>query len=211
MRTLEEWTNLPIHQLPHEGSRDSSSFGALKEVDHAARREHCDWQMSSRLREDGIGMLVPDVQSFRTYATMLGLRCRLEIADGQYDKAAYTLQTILQFAPARQRHGVPHRRPRGQRHGGAGHRPGRGVDRSPRRAEPVLVADDLPRPFIDLRRPMEGEKLMLYAELPRPPPWRRSGSGRSRRRRSSRSSTGSPPCPARAVSAAARSGSWRPP
>jgi hypothetical protein len=70
----------------------------LKEVDRAARRSYCDWEMNARLREDGIGLLLPDLQSFRVFAGLLKMRARKELLAGRYDQAARTLQTGLALA-----------------------------------------------------------------------------------------------------------------
>lgn len=70
----------------------------LKEIDLGARRIHCDWEMIDRIREEGFGMLIPDVQSFRTYGTLLSLRTRLHLLDRNYDSAIHSLQTHITLA-----------------------------------------------------------------------------------------------------------------
>src|SRR5262249_6834431 len=67
----------------------------FRELDLGARREYCDWGFTERVRSEGIGMLLPDVQSFRLYANALALRTRLHLADGNFDRAAYSLQTAF--------------------------------------------------------------------------------------------------------------------
>lgn len=138
----------------------------LKEVDRAARRAHCDWEMTQRVREEGISLLLPDVQSMRHFARMLAVRGRLELADGEYDKAGYTFQTALQM--------------------------GRHVAAAPTLIQALVgvaitavtldqveewvgmpgspnlywALTNLPQPFIDLRTPYQGERLMLDNLLP---------------------------------------------
>src|SRR5262249_25432074 len=111
-------------------------------------------------------MPLPDIQGFREYALLLALRCRLEIADKDYGKAVYTLQTGFAL--------------------------GRHVSEAPTlinalvgnaicnimlgRVEELIQAPGapnlywglgaLPRPLIDLRKGLQGEKLMLEAEFP---------------------------------------------
>ena len=65
----------------------------LREVDRGARCESCDWHMVERLRKDGPGLLIPDMQGIREFGKLLAVRARLEMADGHFDKALYTLQT----------------------------------------------------------------------------------------------------------------------
>ncbi len=162
---LDEWLDRPLREV-----RDKLPFGpnlpALRELDLGARRETCDWEMTERVREEGYGLLVPDVQAFRESALLLAWRGRLEIGDGNHTAAVHTLQTGLRF--------------------------GRHVAEGPTlihalvgrtmcmnmlgRVEELMQAPgapnlywaltDLPRPLIDLRKPLQGEKLALEAELP---------------------------------------------
>jgi hypothetical protein len=138
----------------------------LRDVDRAARREYVDWEMAERLRREGYFTLMPDVQGLRQIATLLVVRARLEIAAGDSDRAVYTLQTGLTLA--------------------------RHVGRAPTLIQALVgiaVADmmltqleellqqpgapnlywaltDLPRPFADLRRALQGDKLSLLGTLP---------------------------------------------
>jgi hypothetical protein len=138
----------------------------LQEVDRASRRAYCDWELTPRVREDGISFLLPDMQSLRLFGMMLAVRGRLELADGQFDKAAYTFQTGLQMGRY------------------AGHGPTLiqglvgvaittmtlnqveewvGVSGSPNL---YWALTELPQPFVDLRMGFQGEKLMLENLLP---------------------------------------------
>ena len=141
-------------------------WGMLKEVDRGARRAYCDWEMTPRLREEGISMLLPDVQGLREFGRYLRLRAKLELADGQFDKAAYSLQTGLQL---------------GQH---AAHGPtliqglvGAAITNvmlneveewvgAPGSPNLYWALTDLPQPFIDLRMGFQGERLMLDNLLP---------------------------------------------
>jgi hypothetical protein len=135
-------------------------------MDLAARRESCDWEMTSRIRKEGIRMLVPDVQGFREYSILLAMRSRLELADRDYAKAAYTLQTG--FALGRHVGEAPN---------AISALVGKATCHNmlSRVEEWIQIPDapnlywaltNLPRPLIDLRKPLEGEKLMLEAEFP---------------------------------------------
>jgi len=138
----------------------------LEEVDRGARRAYCDWEMTERLREQGIALLLPDIQDMRQIARVLQLRARFEIFDGKPEQVQRTLQTGLML--------------------------GRHVSEGPtliqslvgnaittimlneveqwigRPGAPNLYwpLTDLPRPYIDLRRPLQGEKLFLEQLLP---------------------------------------------
>ncbi|HEY1380965.1 MAG TPA: hypothetical protein VGF55_29465 [Gemmataceae bacterium] len=137
----------------------------LKEVDRAARRAYCDWELTPRLREDGVNLLIPDVQEMRQFARYLKLRAKLELADRDFDKAAYTLQTGFQM--------------------------GRHVAEGPTLIQALVGAAitatmltevgewveapgspnlywalGLPQPFVDLRTPLQGERIWLDNLLP---------------------------------------------
>src|SRR5262249_6778260 len=94
VNTYEQLSNAlttPLKDLPRKSwVLDSPQ---LREIDLAARREYCDWQLTERVKKEGIGLLLPDVQSFRQFAVFIAYRARLQIAAGQYDQAIYTLRT----------------------------------------------------------------------------------------------------------------------
>ena len=138
----------------------------LREVDLAARREYCDWQLTERIKKEGIGLLLPDVQSLRQFAVLLAYRARLLIAAGQYDQAIYTLRTGMAM--------------------------GRHVAEAPtfinalvgvaisqlmlKQLEDLIQApnspnlywalSELPVPYINLRSSMQAEKIFLQATIP---------------------------------------------
>lgn len=155
---------MPLGKMP----RDPTVLlaGALKEVDRGARREYCDWELTPRIREDGPMLLLPDLHSFRQFGQMLALRARLEMVDGHLDQAVATFQTALALG----------------RHVGDGPtlihalvgvavcqmtltqiEEFMQLDQAPNLYWALL---DLPRPFIDLRRPAQGEKVMVDGMFP---------------------------------------------
>jgi hypothetical protein len=138
----------------------------LKEVDRAARRAHCDWEITPRLREEGIWLLLPDVQSMREFLRYLKIRAKLELADLQFDKAEYTLQTGFQMA----RH-VAVAPTLIQALVGAAIAATMLVEveewiQTPGSPNLYWALTNLPQPFIDLRMPLQGEKLWLDNLLP---------------------------------------------
>jgi hypothetical protein len=135
--------------------------GILKEVDRGARRTYCDWELNQRVREDGIGLLLPDIKGFRELALLLKLRARQELLAGEYDKAARTLQTGLQLA----------------RHAAEGPTLIQSLVGVACAAMMLSVVDDwierpgapnlywaltdLPRPLVSVRKGLEGERLFM--------------------------------------------------
>lgn len=138
----------------------------LKEMDRAARRSYCDWELTPRIREDGVNVVLPDVQDFHGLATALAARTRLYLADGRFDEACQSLQTGMAF--------------------------GRDVANSPTMISALVSVQitgimlqqvqvwietpgspnlywaltDLPRPLIPLRPALAGEKLFIHADAP---------------------------------------------
>ena len=165
---IDEWLATPLKDFPRE---DVAKFlkpceSTFKEVEAGARCEDCDWGLTEKLRQFGFNTLLPDVQEMRSIAALLNLRARCELAEGRTDKAAHTLQVGLAVA--------------------------RHIADSPtlistlvgmavanimlERLEEVLQQPDapslywpltdLPRPFIDMRKPMEGERVSVYGSFP---------------------------------------------
>jgi hypothetical protein len=95
---LEKWrSETPLKELPVKELDWLLNSNDLREVDRAARRSYCDWEFVPRLREDGIGALLPDVQGFREVTRFLAIRTRLQVAQGKYADAVRTLQTGFQL------------------------------------------------------------------------------------------------------------------
>jgi hypothetical protein len=156
--------DMPLRKMP----RDKIVLipEALRELELAARREYCDWEMTPRLRDEGFAALIPEVQTFRTFAHMLALRTRLALLDNHFDDAARDLQTGLALS-----------RHVGQApiivHALVGMAVGHNMfDRVEEWVQleqaPNLywALADLPRPLLDLRRPLQGEKVAITSALP---------------------------------------------
>ncbi len=166
MEKAEKAEETPIAELKNSDLRWTLEFNALREVDRASRREYCDWQLTPRVKEDGINLLLPDVQSMREFARFLAVRARLEMADGHLDKAVYTLQTG--FALSRNVSNAPTfiQALVGTAIGARMIAQVEELLRQPGAPNLYWALADLPRPFIDLRTPIQGEKLWLYGTWP---------------------------------------------
>jgi hypothetical protein len=166
MQKMEKALETPIAELKNSDLRWLLELKALREVDRAARRAYCDWELTERLKEDGIYLLIPDVQAMREFAQFLAIRARLEMAEGRLDKAFTTLQTGFALA----------------RHVGDGVTliqslvgiaiasrmivQVEDLMRQPGAPNLYWALTDLPRPFIDLRTALQGEKLWLFGTWP---------------------------------------------
>ncbi len=78
--------------------KESLGRTALRQADRAARMDKPDWQVLDKLKTDGIGLLLSDVQVLRELATGLQDRFRAEVAAGRIDEALETAKTMFSMA-----------------------------------------------------------------------------------------------------------------
>lgn len=90
----EELTTMPLDKLPIDELKNYGG-AALKQADLAARLDQADWQVLLKLRAEGIGLLIPEVQEMRVLARALKVRFRGEIAARRFDDAVRTAQTMF--------------------------------------------------------------------------------------------------------------------
>jgi hypothetical protein len=89
------WLALPLDKLPKDEVRQWIGSGPLHgELQKAAYREHCDWDLRVQdLRGlDTIYLLLDDAQQCRSLARKLQLKARLETSEGRYADALETLR-----------------------------------------------------------------------------------------------------------------------
>ncbi len=163
---IHDWITDPVDKLPREDARKvlDAFDDPLKECELGAIRSSCDWEFD--LRSDGISMRLPDIQEMRFLAQLVALQARAAIVDGKTDEAVHWIVTGLVM--------------------------GRHVSEGPvviqalvgvsidvimlRRIEDLIQVPgapnlvwalaDAPRPFIDMRRCLEGERYLLEKEFP---------------------------------------------
>jgi hypothetical protein len=165
---VDDLLDLPPAELPRDKAR--KLLDRYREVfrlaDRAARSESCDWGITERIRKMGVNVVLAEVHDMRALARLLALRARLDVLEGRTDRAVRDLQTG--FAAARH----------------VGDNPtlicslvGLALTAITTKELDLLLAQekapglywalaDLPRPFIDLRKAMEGERLFLYGTFP---------------------------------------------
>jgi hypothetical protein len=165
---LEAFEKLPLDRLSCEEVR--RLLGEHKEglglIEKGARCEYCNWGLAERLRKSGIGAALPEIQPMRVAVRLLALRARVEMAEGHFDQAARTIRTGLALA----------------RHVGdgetlisflvgnalAGVMAGQ-LDlfvQQPKAPNLYWPLTDLPRPLIDIRKGLEGERVGIYGTFP---------------------------------------------
>lgn len=75
--------------------RETLDRSALRQADRAARMEKPDWQILLKLKTDGIGLLLPDLQKMRQIAAALQERFHDEVAQRRFDDALRTAKTMF--------------------------------------------------------------------------------------------------------------------
>lgn len=167
---LETAVGKPLVDFPREEARTFlKTFGnTFKEMEAAAKCDHCDWGTADRIAVEGIGFMLPDAQKMRELAFLLNVRTRLNAADGKVELALRDVQTGFALA----RHAVQGPTLISFLIGNAI------AAQSVRELEQVMQVPGcpnlywsltaLPRPLIDLSKGMEGELRSMEATIPLP-------------------------------------------
>jgi hypothetical protein len=165
---MDKWLAVPLKDLPREevGKFLKQCETTFQEVEAGARSEQCDWELTERLRKKGISVLLPDVQEMRALAVLLQLRIRYELATGHTDKAVGTL--CVGFALARHVADQPTLICALVGVALAAMMENRleEVIQQPDAPNLYWSLTDLPRPFIDMRKPIQGDRVMAYGSFP---------------------------------------------
>jgi hypothetical protein len=87
-------TDVALDKLPKDQVQRLLDSGrvALKLADLAARYDRCDWEYRPLTIQD-LDLPLSEIQQLRSLANLLTLRCRLELAEGNFEQAARALQT----------------------------------------------------------------------------------------------------------------------
>jgi hypothetical protein len=160
----EQLEAMPLKELPAQELLDYGKY-ALRQADAAARLDTPDWQTLLRLKAERMGLIMPDVQQMRSLSFALKVRCRAEIALGNFDAALRTAKTMFAMA----RHMAEHPTPVADLIGIAmavitiG--PVEEMLEQPGCPNLYWALTNLPKPLIPFDRGMEGERLVIAAQL----------------------------------------------
>jgi len=164
-----DWLAAPLEELPREDVRKflTDYQEVYKLLDQAARCERCDWKILEQVRAKGTGVKVPDEADPTWWGgKMLALRARLEIAEGHLEDALWSLRAGLVLVRRTGEALCKHCFVMGV---------GLAVDMQrvledfvarPDAPNLYFALTDLPQPFLNLRQPLEGERLGVYATFP---------------------------------------------
>jgi hypothetical protein len=91
----DDWTAMPLADLPLKEVREKVGYfrTQLKELAVAGRKRDCDWELDGR--PEGLALLLPEIQGYRSFARVVAVKARLEMAEGKLDQAITTLQSGL--------------------------------------------------------------------------------------------------------------------
>jgi hypothetical protein len=90
----EKLLAMPLNELPAQELEDYGGL-ALKQADWAARLDNPDWQILLKVKTDGVGLLLPDLQQMQPLAGALKVRFRAEVALRRFDDAIRTAKTMF--------------------------------------------------------------------------------------------------------------------
>jgi hypothetical protein len=162
-----KWQEGPLADLPRDEARKllAANRQVLDDLELAARRERCDWELPLRER-DFASLLLPEIQMTRSLARLLSVQIRLDLAEGRTDRALHGIQTG--FALARHVAEGPT-----LVNGLVGIAIGQIMDarleeliQQPGSPNLYWALTALPSPLIDLRKAIETEANMIYLTFP---------------------------------------------
>ena len=146
-------------------SQEALTSSALREADRAARMDKPDWQILLKLKTEGIGLLLPDVQKLRMLAAGLQDRFRAEAARGQIDDALRTAKTMFALS----RHMGEHPTLIGDLVGIAiafiAIGPLEDLLEQPNCPNLYWALTNLPNPLISIETGLEGERILIQGEF----------------------------------------------
>jgi hypothetical protein len=175
-RTAADWSIAPLNAIPREQAHRwlDANRAALHEITLGARRQTCNWEFEQR--EEGIGLLVEEIQFMRSLGRLVAIASRVAVLDGRLDDAVDSLQTG--FAMARHVSDGPslYQGLVGLALASAMIKPLEDLVQAHETPSLYWALADRSRPMIDLSKAIDAERLTLEHEIPRlrdldGPPW----------------------------------------
>ncbi|HEY7153580.1 MAG TPA: hypothetical protein VH575_06445 [Gemmataceae bacterium] len=146
--------------------REVLGKSALRQADRAARMDKPDWQILLKLRTDGIGLLLPDLQKMRMLSNEFKNRFHDEAVRGHFDDALYTARTMFALS----RHMGEHPTLIGDLVAIAmatvAIGPLEEMLEQPGCPNLYWALTNLPDPLISVSKGMEGERMLIRSEFP---------------------------------------------
>jgi hypothetical protein len=156
----DKWLAAPLADLPLKELHDYGA-GPLTRADAAARLDTPDWQVLTHAKKKGVFLLLPEVQELRGMASCLKLRCRVQVAEHDFDEALATTKTTLALARHLGEHPTLIGNLVGLAIANAGLGPIEEMIGEPGCPNLFWALIDSPSPFIDIRKGVQAERLGL--------------------------------------------------
>ena len=165
-QAVADWITGPLLSIPRDQARQTLDAyrAALHETRLAGRRQTCNWEFDSR--QEGVGLLIPEIQQMRSLARLVALQARIAVLDRKTDEAIEWLQTG--YAMSRHISQGPFliQGMVGMALTAVMARPLEDLIQAPGTPSLYWALADRPHPFIDLSAAFEGERLLLEREIP---------------------------------------------
>jgi hypothetical protein len=160
----EKWQTMPLKDLPLFELRNYGGSG-LRQADFAARLDTPDWQILPQLKSEGVHLLLPEVQQLRQLASALKVRFRGEVADQRFEDAVRTAKTMFALSRHLGEHPALISNLVGIAIAAVAIGPLEEMIEQPSCPNLYWALANLPDPLIDLRKGMQGERMMFINEL----------------------------------------------
>jgi hypothetical protein len=160
----EKWLTMPLEDLPLEEVRHYGGK-VLRRADEAARLDTLDWQILEPIKREGVNLVLPEIQQLRTLGAALKVRFRAEVAERRFDDALTTAKTLFALSRHMGEHPTPITNLVGMSVANLAVGPIEEMIRQPGCPNLYWALTELPAPLIDLRKGLQGERLMLDVEL----------------------------------------------
>jgi hypothetical protein len=160
----------PLADYPRDEARNylKPFTNVFKEMEAAAKCDHCDWGTDDRIAVEGIGFLLPDAQKMRELAFLLTIRARLHAAEGKIDLALRDVQTGFALARAAAQGPTLIQFLVGNAIAAQMIRELEVVMQVPGCPDLYWSLTALPRPLVSLKKGIEGELRSMEATIPLP-------------------------------------------
>ncbi len=158
----EQWQSMPLKDLPLDRK---FGRGPLDRADYAARMDAPNWQMLLKLKSDGVATLLPDIQQLRNLGGALKVRFRFEVAEGRFENALVTAKTMFALSRHLSEHPTLICDLVGVAIATLAIGPLEEMIQQPGSPNLYWALTDLPHPFIDIRKGLQGERLWTETEF----------------------------------------------
>jgi len=161
------WLDMDPDKLPR---REIIEFlgnfrGPLRQLELAARRERCHWDVP--VRTEGFGLILPNLSPYRDLARILSLKARVHVAAGRYDQAVHEIQTGLAMARHLTEAPTLIHALVGTAVASQMLKDVENLIQSPGGPNLYWALAGLPRPFVDFRKGIAFERDALYLAMPK--------------------------------------------